>query len=98
MTGIVSSDASCESSSGVGRTALLSLGAASATSVSDASSFGVGGGAVANVHAHGLADPDPLTERDRARVTVGGDDRTHQKVAALVLGLVLVDHDAEHQA
>jgi len=58
----------------------------------------VGGGAVANVHAHGLADPDPLTERDRARVTVGGDDRTHQKVAALVLGLVLVDHDAEHQA
>ena len=42
-------------------------------------------------------DPDPLAERDRRRLGIGADDRPDQEVAALVVGLVLVDHDAEHQ-
>ena len=32
------------------------------------------------------------------RLGVGADDRADEEVAALVLGLVLVDHDPEHQA
>ena len=58
----------------------------------------VRGRAVAKVHTDGLPDPYPLAERDRARLAVGGDDRTYEEVAAPILRLVLVDHDPQHQA
>ena len=56
----------------------------------------VGDRRVAHVQAHDLADAHALAGRDRPRLLVGADDRAHEEVAAPVLGLVLVDHDAEH--
>ena len=58
----------------------------------------VGARAIADVHADRLPDPDPLADRERPGVGVGADDRPDEEIAALVLGLVLVDHQAEHQA
>ena len=54
--------------------------------------------AIADVHADRLPDPDPLADRERPGVGVGADDRPDEEIAALVLGLVLVDHQTEHQA
>ena len=55
----------------------------------------VGGAAVADVDAHRLPDADALADGDRAGLPVGAGDRPDEEVAALVLGTVLVDHDAE---
>ena len=49
------------------------------------------------MEAHGLADAHALADRDGPLV-VGADIGAHEEVAALVLGAVLVDHDARADA
>ena len=58
----------------------------------------VGRGGVANVQPNRLPDPDGLPDRDRTGLTVGADDRPHEKVPALVLGPVLVDDEADQHS
>ena len=57
----------------------------------------VRGARVAHLQPHGLADADALADRDRAGLGVGGEDPAHEEVAALVVGLVRVDDEAEEQ-
>ena len=47
---------------------------------------------VAHVEPHRLADAHCFADRDRAAFLVDTKDASHQEVTALVLGLVLVDH------
>jgi hypothetical protein len=50
------------------------------------------------VDAHGLAHPHPIADRNGAGAWVHADYRADQEIPALVLGLVLVDHDPEQEA
>src|SRR5262249_58743501 len=52
---------------------------------------------VTHMKSERLPDAYALADVDRPRVGVTSDDAPHQEVAALVLGLVLVDDDAGEQ-
>lgn len=57
-----------------------------------------GGGRVAHVELHGLADRDGVADRQGAALRVGAEEVADQEVPAAELGLVLVDHPADLHA
>jgi hypothetical protein len=58
----------------------------------------VGRCCIAHLEPDRLAHPHLLADRDRPRLAVRPDDRSHQEVPPVVLGPVLVDHQPDEDA